>query len=476
MVSIMSDAPVTEPSLPPQRRSRWAWSEPRRRRAAALVLLLGAWLTLLGAQHALREHARHGVWFQRWSSEHLMQTVSLVDLQRDPFGSLARLHVQPPGLDAIRSALTFGLEAREPRRLLESVDRRLLVLWALVYASTAALLFYWLASLGASGLGLAIAAIFCLHPAAIFAATLLESTALTALGILWLHFELWRFARGRGSPARLAASVVLLFLVRSIFQWPFMLVVLGCLALLRVSRRQMAQFALLAGLVVGGYLVKQSLQFGLTYTSSFAGYNCARGVGLTPPQFVPAPMRDDLHPVLGRDFKLTGVPNYNQLAYLDYNREQLAACAEALRTRSVSALLASYAENLSIYLGPSSRYTAHALVDRLPWRTAFDGVFHGLPLLILIGIAVASAALRCAKQRSTGSDPDAWRKLAALGLPSLFVATLSVVFEKGENMRFKFFLEPTLLLFLGVQLHGLGALMQRLARHDGLAVLRRSRP
>jgi hypothetical protein len=50
------------------------------------------------------------------------------------------------------------------------------------------------------------------------------------------------------------------------------------------------------------------------------------------------------------------------------------------------------------------------------------------------------------------------------------------VFEKGENMRFKFFLEPTLLLFLGVQLHGLGALMQRLARHDGLAVLRRSRP
>ena len=33
-------------------------------------------------------------------------------------------------------------------------------------------------------------------------------------------------------------------------------------------------------------------------------------------------------------------------------------------------------------------------------------------------------------------------------LPGLFVALVSIVADKGENMRFKFFVEPVLIVFL----------------------------
>ena len=38
--------------------------------------------------------------------------------------------------------------------------------------------------------------------------------------------------------------------------------------------------------------------------------------------------------------------------------------------------------------------------------------------------------------------------LSALALPVVFVAAVSIVFEKGENVRFRFFIEPVLFVFL----------------------------
>ena len=49
----------------------------------------------------------------------------------------------------------------------------------------------------------------------------------------------------------------------------------------------------------------------------------------------------------------------------------------------------------------------------------------------------------------------------ALALPVAYVFAVSVLFEGGENMRFKFFLEPALFVFLAAQAAALAAALQR---------------
>src|SRR5512143_3923786 len=91
-----------------------------------------------------RPFAGEGVYFQRHSSEDMMQTLSLLDLRSDPFGSLLVLHIQPPLLDSLRAILARLGPDVAPRELVLRVDKALYVLWALVYAATAALVFAWL--------------------------------------------------------------------------------------------------------------------------------------------------------------------------------------------------------------------------------------------------------------------------------------------------------------------------------------------
>ena len=41
-------------------------------------------------------------------------------------------------------------------------------------------------------------------------------------------------------------------------------------------------------------------------------------------------------------------------------------------------------------------------------------------------------------------------------LPALFIISLCSVFDRGENMRFKFFVEPVLFVFLAAQAYAAG--------------------
>ena len=87
--------------------------------------------------------------------------------------------------------------------------------------------------------------------------------------------------------------------------------------------------------------------------------------------------------------------------------------------------------------------TPHVIVDRLPWRGAYDWVFSGPRLLILLATGVLLWA-----RRRTG--PEILRGLG-LALPVLFVSAACVMFERDENMRYKFFVEPVLYVFLVAQ-------------------------
>jgi hypothetical protein len=90
-------------------------------------------------------------------------------------------------------------------------------------------------------------------------------------------------------------------------------------------------------------------------------------------------------------------------------------------------------------------------VDRLPWREPFEFLLSGWPFLLLL---VLSSALWL---RGLPSAPGEERRRAlrrglGLALPALYVAAVTIVFESGENMRYRFFLEPTLFLFFWISL------------------------
>ena len=96
------------------------------------------------------------------------------------------------------------------------------------------------------------------------------------------------------------------------------------------------------------------------------------------------------------------------------------------------------------------------LVDRLPWRGAFDAVFSGGVLVALLALATIAWLAR--------GDRPRLRIGLALALPAGYVLAVSVLFEGGENMRFKFFLEPALFVFLAAQAATLPAALQRVRR------------
>jgi hypothetical protein len=445
------------------RARRLVRADPHLRPAAAVFITSVLFLGLVEA--IARPHSPDGFYLQRYSSEYLMQTVSAADLRDEPLRSLWYLHIQPPLLDTLRATLARVYRSSEGDALVRKVDAGLYAAWGFVSSALAGLMCLWLCRLAGPRFAVPAALVFVLHPASVFYATLLDGTLVSAFGVTWCLYELWRLRGEGGSPWRLGAAILLLFFTRSVFQWPFLLVAGASLALLGVPWKRLAAIVGLVGLVMGAYVAKQYLLFGITFTSSFAADNFCKGLheycpGVTgvarPP--LPEPTRAR---VLSRTAKLNGEYNYNQVAFLRRSFAQMEEYRQLLRTRSASQNLDAVRRNVAFWLRPSSRYTDHVLVDRLPWRAAFDRLFSGAPLLVLLALAGAGWLLR--------PDREDLRTGLALALPVGYVFVVSVLFEGGENMRFKFFLEPALFVFLAAQLRAGAAAAQRARR----AALRR---
>ncbi len=411
---------------------------------------------MAGLQARSRPFAAQGTYFQELSSEDMMQTLSLLDLRERPVESLLVLHIQPPLLDVVRATLARLWPGVGPRPLVRRVDRGLYILWSLIYASTGALVFLWVERLTSTlWIAGAAALAFLLHPAAIYYATFLEGTLVTSFGVLWLTYALWRMP-ARGATLSLAAAYLLLFLVRSIFQWPALVVLLAALVLRRAQWRSVLAVGLSCGAFVLLYMLKQYLVLGTTWTSSFVGMSCLQSlgeepeIGLTSPTETPlGPLYPRLFPAgpppaLARETKIRGVHNFNHLADLRIERAHARRCQERLVSDPFGKTLAAWGENASIFLEPSSRYvTPHVIVDRLPWRGAYDWIFSGSRLVLLL----AAATLVWIRRRN---GREVLRGLG-LALPVLFVSAACVMFERGENMRYKFFVEPVLYVFLVAQ-------------------------
>lgn len=388
-----------------------------------------------------------------YTSEQMMQTVSIRDLREQPLLSLGNIHIQPPGLDFMRAvfARLWNAGGRSDEELLRLVDGSLYVLWIVVYGLMGLTLYLWFSELTSPWFGVAVTVAFLIHPACISYATFLETTFLTATLVLVLSYLLWRLKEHEHVPlALLLLTPLLLFLTRSLFDWPFVLVLACSLVLMRVPFRTIALCIGIVGTIMGLYTAKQAYQFGLTNTSSFVGYNLVRSIGLGVdyadmidhiPEHHSA---DERRPaVLTRERKLDGSVNFNNERFLIADRVLRDEYFRKLRTMSLSDLAETYGENLRLYLTPSTRPTSLGMVGRLPWLTWYDVMFSApvFPLLVAAAFLVWLASAR-------RSD-----FLACLGfcLPLGFIVVASVLGEKGENMRFKFFVEPVLYVFVATQ-------------------------
>jgi hypothetical protein len=437
--------------------TRWRQSSA----AVVLAAVLTAAFSLLALELAYRRYAIDGVYFHPWTSDHMMQVVSVVDLRDEPLKSLWYLHIQPPLFEALRT-VSAQIHSRSPYpEILRRVDRDLLAIWGTCHAILVGMICAWLIRLTRPIYALACAVLLgVLNPAFVFYATYLDSTILSALLMTWFCFELWKARDARGSTARLIMAVILLFLTRSIYQLPFLLVVVTALALRGWARRRFLIFAGVAGVLMGAFLYKQYRLFGVVGTSTFAGYNGCRSIDAPcdwnlrdrarriPP--LPDPGRAL---ALRRVRKPNGEYNFNQIAYLRISFAQMDQYLRNLRRKPIRGTIAAYIRNLRLYLEPSSQYarfveTEHALVKRLPWRAPYEWLFSGIPLsLLVIGAGLYWII--------TANGARERLRYFGLALPIFYVLLVSIVFEGGENMRFKFFIEPVLIVLLASTAHDL---------------------
>jgi energy-converting hydrogenase Eha subunit C len=403
-----------------------------------------------------RPYSIDGIYFQQWTSEDMMQTASITDLHEQPWESLFYLHIQPPLLDGIRAVLAQLWSETNSQELLVFVDQGLYMIWMIVFGLMGAVIFRWIEQLTQNAVLSFFAAIFWfLHPAAIFYSTFLEGTLLTSAGILLLYYELWKASKNNVSIFKLVGVFILLFSIRSIFQWHSLIVICVSLILLKIPYRKILAFAAISGTFIAVFLLKQYLLFGIVSTSSFSGSSCLHSLSVFPimeeadgkfaisnfgPIF-PYLSETSLPNVLSREIKLTGIRNFNYYAYLPKENQMLDECIHIILSQPISKTLLSYLQNIFIFFQPSSQYyTAHSIVDRLPWRSLYDKIFSNVSLFLMLSFSASWWLARNQKQDL----------LLAGGmiLPGLFVFASVILFEKYENMRYKFFLEPVFYVFI----------------------------
>jgi cytochrome bd-type quinol oxidase subunit 2 len=91
------------------------------------------------------------------------------------------------------------------------------------------------------------------------------------------------------------------------------------------------------------------------------------------------------------------------------------------------------------------------IVDGLPWRRPFEFLLSGWRLCALMTLSILIWARSC-REGSREDRRTAVLRGVGLALPALYIAAVTIVFESGENMRYRFFLEPTLFVFAWISI------------------------
>lgn len=287
-----------------------------------------------------------------------------------------------------------------------------------------------------------------------------------------------------------------LCLTWAIFHLLWMLAVIALVAVFYQDRRRLVLISLLPVLVVTGWYAKNYSLFGIFGASSWMGMNLSHVTFLSPftpqsvreelilkdelspypvveafrsvedyPGFMPIPSWQGV-PVLDEPLKSTKAVNFNHIFYIDLS-ERMAKDAVRFVKNYPGLYLASVGQGLSIYFHSSSDYlllkdkpTPNLEVwwDRIfywqfssygdpkdRWKT--DPTYVGWGLAIAYMIAVLYGLKVFFTRDRYGHDPVG--VISFMTFTILYFTLMANFLDLGENNRFRFTLDPLVLLLFG---------------------------
>lgn len=335
------------------------------------------------------EVLREGYRFQDWSSNWMMQTLGLEDMH--PFGpaSLWYDHIYPPLEDAIRYVLSFPETSAglAPDGL--QVDFRLYVLYAVCFGIVNSLIFIWVRNLTKnSWWALATTFVWAISPGFVMTMTLLDPSPLSMLSISLTFFFLFYFLKYRNLVYATAffSALLLASTARSVTQPHVLIVIVVALVAFWFLAKKRNWILLVVNVVLVGLMfiipIKQFVLYDTLDTTSFAGYHRA-GMLWIDPRTVPAVET----PQYIVDNALKFSSRYNTQETIKDNYRLTKAANEFLIHHPIEAaqrLGKSLGVTVPELLRPSSMYTQNYMVERMPWRTAFDWLFSGWRYLVIL--------------------------------------------------------------------------------------------
>jgi hypothetical protein len=310
----------------------------------------------------------------------------------------------------------------------------------------------------------------------------------------------------------LFCAVAALCLTWAIFHLAWMMAVIALVALFSTDRRRLVLVSLVPLLLVAGWYAKNYVVFGSFGTSSWMGMNLShvtffspltspsvrndlaeKGVIASYPVeeafrsiddyqgFMPVPAKQGI-PVLDEPFKSTKADNFNHLFYIPLSERMAGDALRFIRTRP-GLYLDSVWLGLSIYFHSSSDYLLlkdkpaprlEAWWDRIFYgqlsnygenpksRWTMRSAYVGWGLMIAY-VAAMLYGLKVVLTRQRYSH-DLVGTVAFITGTLLYFTFMANFFDLGENNRFRFAVDPLVLMLFGMLLQNSILYLQRRSR------------
>jgi hypothetical protein len=326
----------------------------------------------------------------------MMQTLGIEDvLARGP-EALWLDHVYPPLLDAIRYVMAWPVQSLDITVLQPYVDLKLYDLYAVLFGVVNVMLFLWVRSMTHSQWwATGAVAIWAAMPGYVMTMTLLDPSPLSMTFITATFFFLFLFLKFRRLVYSMGffVSLLLASLSRSVTQPHVLIIVVASGVAFWILAERRSWILMFANVVLIALMfvmpMKQHALFATFDTTSFGGYHRVGMLWISP-----SSVKTDPTPQYAVDNALSFTSRYNTQTNVRDNYRLSEAANTFIRDHPVQAMSnlgRSLGVTLPELLRPSSSYTQNYLVEKLPWRTAFDWIFSGwryiaLVLLALLGI------------------------------------------------------------------------------------------
>jgi hypothetical protein len=376
-------------------------SRGRRRHFSTWIppLLVGVLSVFLigGAERLLRylspEVLADGYRVQDWSSNWMMQALGIEDIIARGPSALWLDHIYPPLLDLIRLAIAWPQRGLDVSLLQPFVDMKLYDLYAVLFGLVNVMLFLWVRLLTQSqwwATGAVV--IWAIMPGYVMTMTLLDPSPLSMTFITATFFFLFLFLRTRrfGYSTLVFASLLLASLSRSVTQPHVLAVVVISAVAFWVMAKHRNWLLMLVNLALVALMfvmpIKQHALFATFDTTSFGGYHRAGMLWIAP-----STVLTDHTPQYAIDNALIFTSRYNTQTNVRDNFRLNEAANTFIKEQPVQAAInlgRSLGVTVPELLRPASSYTQNYLVEKMPWRAAFDWLFSGWRYIALVGLAV----------------------------------------------------------------------------------------